>query len=139
MAERDADRDRHEKADTRDDERGALAVGVEFLDDELRHDLDQRHDGRDGCDVDHDEERERHDLTHTAHGLKHLRQDDEHERDAFAAAEQRGVKVRHRREDRKTRDERHERVEDADHGGGAHEVDLLAGVRAVGDHDAHAE
>ena len=71
---------------------------------------------------------ERHDLTHAAHGLEHLRQDDEHERDALAAAEQCGVKVRYRREDRQTRDERHERVEDADHGGRAHEVDLLLPV-----------
>lgn len=139
VAERDADRDRHEKADARDDERGALAVGVEFLDDELRHDLDQRHDGGDGGDVDHDEKGERHDLTHAAHGLEHLRQDDEHERDALAAAEQRGVEVRNRREDCQTCDERHERVEDADHGGGAHEIHFFAGVRAVGDHDAHAE
>ena len=47
--------------------------------------------------------------------------------------------MRDGREDGQARDERHERVEHADHGGGAHEVDLLAGVGAVGDHDAHAE
>lgn len=139
VAERDADRDRHDEAHARDDECGPLAVDVELLDDELRHDLDQGHDGRDGRDVDHDEERERHDLTHAAHGLEHLRQDDEHERDALAAAEQGGVKVRDGREDGQTGQQRHDRVEHADHGGGAHEVDLLAGVGAVGDHDAHAE
>ena len=43
------------------------------------------------------------------------------------------------REDGQTGQQRHDRVEHADHGGGAHEVDLLAGVGAVGDHDAHAE
>ena len=43
VAERDADRDRHEKADARDDERGALAVGVKEDDSNILQHFRSRH------------------------------------------------------------------------------------------------
>ena len=110
-----------------------------LLDDELRCHLDKGHDGGDGGDDHHQEEGEADDFSGDAHGVEDLGQDDEDQGDAPAAAQETGVKVRHGGEDGKARDQRHRRVEKADHGGGLHHVDALAGVGAVGEHAAHAE
>ena len=139
MTERDADGDGHQEADARHDQGGDLSVGPELLDDELGGHLDEGHDGGDGGDDHHDEEGKAHDLAHEAHGVKDLGQDDEDEGDAPAAVEQAGVKVGHGGEDGQARQQGHHRVKEADHHRGVHDVDALAGVGAVGDHDAHAQ